>query len=59
LGDLGGFLQYLLKWYVVEQSECDKKAKERFRYVAGGYEFERDYEAFQLELEIWSIEDVE
>jgi hypothetical protein len=53
-GDFGGFLQY-----VAEQSGCDKKAKEHFRHVARGYKFEGDYEAFQRELEAWSLEDVE
>ena len=49
-GDFGGFLQY-----AVEQSGCDKKAREHFSYSAGGYKFEGDYEAFQQELEAWSI----
>jgi hypothetical protein len=53
-GDFGGFLQY-----AVEQSGCDKKAKEHFHHAAGGYKFERDYEAFQQELDAWSLEDVE
>jgi transposase len=44
-GDFRGFLQY-----AVEQSGCDKKAKEHFRYAAGGYKFEGDYKAFQQEL---------
>jgi hypothetical protein len=52
-GNLGGFLQY-----TVEQSECDKEVKENLRCAAGGYEFEGDYEAFQLDLEIWSLENV-
>jgi hypothetical protein len=49
-GNFGGFLQYAM-----EQSGCDKKAKERFRHAAGGYKFEGDYEAFQRELEAWSM----
>jgi hypothetical protein len=53
-GDFGGFLQY-----AVEQSGCDKKAMEHFRHAAGGYKFDGDYEAFQRELEIWSLEEVE
>jgi hypothetical protein len=53
-GDFGGFLQY-----AVEQSECNKKAKEHFCHAAGGYKFEGDYEVFQQELEAWSLEQVE
>jgi transposase len=45
-GDFGGFLQH-----AIEQSGCDKHAKEHFRYVADGYKFEGDYEAFMQELE--------
>jgi len=48
-GDFRGFLQY-----AIEQSGCDKKAREHFAHVAGGYKFEGDYEAFQQELEAWS-----
>jgi hypothetical protein len=36
----------------VEYSGCDKKAREHFYYIARGYKFEGDYEAFQQELEI-------
>ncbi len=49
-GDFRGFLQY-----AVEQSRCDKKAKEHFSHATGGYKFNRDYKAFQQELEAWSL----
>lgn len=37
--------------YALEQSKCDKHAVQHFRYSAGGYLFEGDYENFQRELE--------
>jgi hypothetical protein len=52
-GDFGGFLQY-----AVEQSGCNKKAKEHFRYAASRYKFKGDYKAFQQELKMWSFEKV-
>jgi hypothetical protein len=45
---LEGFLQF-----TVVYSGCDTKAKEHFQYTAGRYKFERDYKAFQEELEQW------
>lgn len=53
-GRFGDFLKY-----AVEQSGCDRTAKEHFRHSAGGYMFEGDYEAFQKELEEWSREQQE
>jgi transposase len=47
-GDFGAFLRY-----AIEHSGCDKKAIEHFKYSAGGYQFEGDYEAFQQELADW------
>ena len=49
-GDFGGFLQF-----AVAHSGCDTKAKEHFQYAASGYKFERDYKAFQEELEARTI----
>ena len=40
--DFGSFLQF-----AIAHSGCDTKAKEHFKYAAGGYKFEGDYEAFQ------------
>lgn len=50
-GDFRGFLRF-----AIAHSNCDKKAQEHFRHAAGGYKFEGDYEAFQVELERWSQE---
>ena len=44
--DFGEFLTY-----TIENSDCDKKIKEHFRYYAGGYQFEGDHEAFQQEID--------
>jgi DDE superfamily endonuclease len=52
-GDFGGFLQH-----AIEQSGCDKHAKEHFRHATDGHKFEGDYEAFMQELEQWSLEEV-
>ena len=41
-GDFGGFLQF-----AITHSGCDTKAKEHFKYTAGKYKFEENYEAFQ------------
>jgi transposase len=52
-GDFGGFLQH-----AIEQSGCDKHAKEHFRHAADRYKFEGDYEAFMQEVEQWSLEEI-
>ena len=49
-GDFGAFLQY-----AIDQSHCDQYAVAHYRHAGEGYIFEGDYEAFQRELEEWSL----
>lgn len=37
--------------FAIEQSGCDKKIAEHFRYSARRYKFKSNYKAFQKELE--------
>lgn len=36
--------------FAIENSQCDSKAREHFKYAAGGYRFEGDYAAYQRRL---------
>ena len=49
----GNFIELL--GYAVENSECESKAGAHFRYCAGGYKFEGDYEEFMRELDNISV----
>lgn len=51
-GDFGGLLRH-----AIERSRCDQYAVEHFKYTAGGYMFEGDYEAIRKELDLWSRND--
>ena len=45
-GNFGQFIQW-----AVQKSRCDRFAVEHFRYSAGGYIFEGDLEAFEIQLQ--------
>lgn len=47
-GDFGGLLRH-----AIERSRCDQYAVEHFKYAAGGYIFEGDYEAIRKQLDQW------
>ena len=49
----GNFIEFLS--YAIENSGCDTQAEAHFRYCAGGYKFEGDYEEFMKELDNLSL----
>lgn len=52
ISTFGGFLQY-----AIAESKCDSYRREHFKHVVGGYQFDRDYKAFQHELQVWTEEE--
>ncbi len=51
-GDFGGLLRH-----AIERSRCDQYTVEHFKYAAGGYIFEGDYEAIRKQLDQWGRND--